>query len=172
MLRFAPVSQGCPCALWAVVTARLCQPVIVRDSSFGRGPETIHAGAWLEDSQAKALSDLVRRAFGSTGDRNGYSQIRPAFTNPLDMRRTVAECRNRATFIGANYFRPGWVGPAWAVVDAYATKRPRQLPWRRCRAGTGKHVRCPDGHPCRDTRLMHLTGRTVGIHRAKAWSPT
>ena len=172
VLRFAPVSRGPSCGLRAVVTARICQPVIVRDTNFGRGPETIHAGACLEDPQVRALSGLVRRAVGGTGDRNGYSRIRAGFTNPIDMQRTVAERRNRATLVGANYFRSGWGDPARSVVDAYATKRPRQRPWRRHRAGTGKHVRYPDGHPCRDTRLMRLTGRTASMHRAKAWSLT
>ena len=54
-----------------------------------------------------ALPDLVRIAFGSGSDRNGYSPIRAGFTNLSDMRRAVAEDWNRATLGGANYFRLG-----------------------------------------------------------------
>lgn len=77
-----------------------------------------------------ALPDLVRIAFGSSSDRNGYGPIRAGFTDLSDIQRAVAEDRNRATLGGANFLRLGLVSPTYTVVDAHPTKRPRRWLWR------------------------------------------
>ena len=56
----------------------------------------------------------------------------------------IVERLNRAMLGWANYFRLGEVAPAYAAIDAHATKRLRQWLCRKHKVQSGKYVRYPD----------------------------
>ena len=67
----------------------------------------------------------------------------------------------------ANYFRLGQVAPAYAAIDAHATKRLRQWLCRKHKVKSGKYVRYPDERLWQDMGLTRLKGRTASFAWAK-----
>ena len=74
---------------------------------------------------------------------------------------------NRAMLGWANYFHLGQVAPAYAAIDAHATKRLRQWLCRKHKVQSGKYVRYPDERLWQSMGLTRLKGRTASFAWAK-----
>ena len=79
----------------------------------------------------------------------------------------IVERLNRAMLGWANYFHLGQVAPAYAAIDAHATKRLRQWLCRKHKVKSGKNVRYPDERLWQDMGLTRLKGRTASFAWAK-----
>ena len=66
---------------------------------------------------------------------------------------------NRVLLGWANYFCLGQASPAYAAIDAHASKRLRQWLCRRHKVKSGKYVRFPDERLCEDYGLARLKVR-------------
>ncbi len=75
---------------------------------------------------------------------------------------------NRMISGWAQYFQLGQVSPAYAAVDAHATKRLRQWLCRKHKVRDGKYVRFPDDRLWEHYGLTCLAPRTKGFPWAKA----
>ena len=75
---------------------------------------------------------------------------------------------NRMISGWAQYFQLGQVSPAYAAVDAHATKRLRQWLCRKHKVRNGKYVRFPDDRLWEHYGLTCLAPRTRGFPWAKA----
>ena len=71
----------------------------------------------------------------------------------------IVERLNRAMLGWANYFCLGQVAPAYAAIDAHATKRLRQWLCRKHKVKYGKYVRFPDERLWEDYGLARLSVR-------------
>jgi len=68
----------------------------------------------------------------------------------------------------AQYFSLGQVSPAYAAIDAHATKRLRQWLARKHKVRGGKYVRFPDERLWDHYGLIRLAPTTAGLPWAKA----
>ncbi len=80
----------------------------------------------------------------------------------------VVETLNRMMSGWAQYFRLGQVSPAYAAVDAHATKRLRQWLCRKHKVRTGKYVRFPNERLWEHYGLIRLAPTTTGFLWATA----
>ena len=68
----------------------------------------------------------------------------------------------------ANYYHLGQVSPAYAALDAHATKRLRQWLCRKHKVKSGKYVRFSNERLWKDYGLKRLVPKTKGLPWAKA----
>jgi len=68
----------------------------------------------------------------------------------------------------AQYFSLGQVSPAYAAIDAHATKRLRQWLARKHKVRGGEYVRFPDERLWDHYGLIRLAPTTAGLPWAKA----
>ncbi|WP_280139019.1 group II intron maturase-specific domain-containing protein, partial [Pseudovibrio sp. POLY-S9] len=125
---------------------------------IGRNYRPTGRGAYIGARPLKAsVQSICRKISAQTAARHGV------MTSEEIVRRL-----NWMLSGWANYYHLGQVSPAYAAIDAHATKRLRQWLCRKHKVRSGKYVHYPDERLWQHYGLMHLAPRTKGLPWAKA----
>ena len=125
---------------------------------FGWNYRPSRGQAYIGNRPSKASVQSICRGISELTDRR----------NLLKEPAHVVAALNRRISGWAQYFCLGQVTPAYAAVDAHATKRFRQWLSRKHKVRGGKFVRFPNERLWDDYGLTRLTRTTKGLPWAKA----
>lgn len=125
---------------------------------FGWNYRPNGGGAYIGNRPSKAsVQSICRKISEQTERRHG-----------LKAPEQVVGALNRMLSGWAQYFSLGQVSPAYAAIDAHATKRLRQWLARKHKVRGGKYVRFPDERLWDHYGLIRLAPTTAGLPWAKA----
>ena len=125
---------------------------------FGWNYRPNGGGAYIGNQPSKAsVQSICRKISEQTERRHG-----------LEAPEQVVGALNRMMSGWAQYFSLGQVSPAYAAIDAHATKRLRQWLARKHKVRSGKYVRFPDERLWDYYGLIRLAPTTAGLPWAKA----